>query len=68
MIKVTKHYGFGLLVGTGFGLFLGSMLAESGLMGPDSGSRRWIGLIGILAIIAGGLLYSLDLKKSTRAT
>lgn len=45
--KFTKHYALGLLVGTGFGLFLAGILSESGIA-VDAGSRRMVGMFGIL--------------------
>lgn len=62
--KFTKHYALGLLVGTGFGLFLAYLLVDSGLV-VDAGSRRMLGAgVGMIAMIVGGTLYALDLRKT----
>jgi hypothetical protein len=62
---LTKHYALGLLVGTGFGLFLAYLLAEAGVV-TDAGSRRLLGAgVGLVAIMVGGTLYALDVRKSS---
>ena len=59
----TKHYTLGLIVGTGFGLFLAYLLADSGIV-VDAGSRRFLGAgVGLTAMIIGGFLYGMDLRK-----
>ncbi|MGL4551938.1 MAG: hypothetical protein ACRC33_12235 [Gemmataceae bacterium] len=59
---ITTHYALGLLVGTGFGLFLASMLIESRVV-TDDGSRRLMSGVGLLGMIVGGILYGLSLRK-----
>lgn len=61
--RFTKHYALGLMVGTGFGLFLAGVLADSGV-GTDPSTRRLVGLAGIIAIMIGGFLYAVDLRRS----
>lgn len=58
----TKHYSLGLLVGAGFGLFLAGLLFDAGLITND-GSRRVMSGIGLLALIVGGILYTLSLRN-----
>lgn len=59
---ITKHYGLGLLVGTGFGLFLASILIDSGVVTGD-GPRRLMSGVGVVAMMVGGFLYALSLRK-----
>ena len=60
----TKHYALGLLVGTGFGLFLAGLLVEAGVI-ADDGSRRVMSGVGLLALVVGGILYAMSLRKPT---
>ncbi len=59
---ITKHYGLGLIVGIGFGLFLSKILIESGVV-TDDASRRFMGVGGVVAMMVGGILYALSLRK-----
>jgi prolipoprotein diacylglyceryltransferase len=59
---ITKHYGLGLLVGVGFGLFLASILIDSGVI-TDDGSRRLMGGVGLVGMIIGGILYGMSLRE-----
>jgi prolipoprotein diacylglyceryltransferase len=59
---ITKHYGLGLLVGIGFGLFLANILIDSGVI-TDNGSRRLMGGVGLVGMIIGGILYGMSLRK-----
>ena len=59
---ITKHYGIGLISGIGFGLFLASMLIDSGVV-TDDGTRRLMGGGGVVAMMVGGILYALSLRK-----
>ena len=61
---ITKHYGLGLLVGVGFGLFLASILIDSGVI-TDDASRRLMGGVGLVGMIVGGILYGMSLRKPT---
>ena len=58
----SKHYSLGLLVGTGFGLFLAGLLVEAGVI-MDDGSRRIMSGVGMLAVVVGGFLYAASLRK-----
>lgn len=58
---ITKHYGLGLLVGTGFGLFLAAILIDSDVI--TKGSHRLMSGVGIVAMMVGGILYSMSLRK-----
>jgi hypothetical protein len=60
---ITRHYGYGLVVGIGFGLFLAKILIESGIV-ADQGGRSLMGLAGILGMMVGGTLYALSLRKT----
>jgi hypothetical protein len=56
---ITKHYGIGLLVGIGIGLFVAGMLARSG----DSGMIKLLVPVGLVLAITGGVVYTLDVRK-----
>ncbi|TNV71440.1 hypothetical protein FGO68_gene13302 [Halteria grandinella] len=62
---VSRHYALGLLVGTGFGLFLSGLMADSGI-GTEPGSRRLISLVGLLAMMVGGFFYGSDIVKTLK--
>jgi hypothetical protein len=57
----TKHYGVGLLAGTGAGLFIAGMLARS----ADPGALWWLVPTGLVVAVVGGGLYALD-RRGTR--
>ena len=58
----TKHYALGLLVGTGFGLFLAGLLVEGQVVTDDS-SRRVMSGAGLLALVVGGIMYAMSLRR-----
>lgn len=58
----TRHYSLGLLVGTGFGLFLAGIFIESGLIIGDGPGRIMRG-VGLVAIVVGGIAYATSLRK-----
>jgi|GEM_PF-5633016 len=60
---ITRHYGYGLVVGIGFGLFLAKILFESGIV-TDQGGRNLMGLAGMLGMMVGGTLYAMSLRKA----
>ena len=59
---ITQHHGIGQFVGIGFGLFRASVLIDSGVI-TDDGSRRVANGIGLVAMIVGGVLYTLSVRK-----
>ena len=62
--EVHKHYSLGLLVGVGAGLFLGMLFIEAGITSAgESGTRRVIAAIGMIAVAVGGILHAKDSGK-----
>ncbi len=51
-IKITPEYLSGIIVGSGGGIIIAALLLEFGIM---SSTGRWIGLLGMVLIMLGGV-------------
>ena len=60
-IKITPEYLAGIVVGIGGGIIIAALLIEFGVF---SSAGRWIGLLGMVLIMLGGI-WKLKVQKTT---